>query len=204
MNPAGTALRRAAFLDRDGVINIDRGYVCRREDFEFVPGVLLAARQLRDMGFVLVVTSNQSGIGRGLYSESQFRALTAWMRDEFLAAGAPLAGVYFCPHHPTEGHGEYRRACDCRKPAPGLLFTAARELGIDLTSSAMFGDKTSDLEAARAAGVPLRVLLGTDAREVPAMPSVPGLAVATFRGLLDAVADAALLAPRSAASSVLG
>ncbi len=126
------------------------------------------------------------------------------MRNEFLAAGAPLAGVYFCPHHPTEALGEYRRACYCRKPAPGMLLDAARELGIDLASSVMFGDKASDLEAARAAGVPIRVLLGTDARETPAMPSANGLASAAFRGLLDATADAALLAPAHAANSAAG
>jgi D-glycero-D-manno-heptose 1,7-bisphosphate phosphatase len=204
MKPPGSALRRAAFLDRDGVINVDRGYVYQREDFEFVPGVLEGARRLHDMGFLLVVTSNQSGIGRGLYSEAEFNALTTWMRNEFLAAGVPLAGVYFCPHHPTEALGEYRRTCQCRKPAPGMLLAAAHDLGINLTSSAMFGDKTSDLEAARTAGVPIRVLLGTDARETPAMPSADGLASVAFRSLLDATADAALLAPAHAANSVAG
>ena len=124
MSSSGAALRRAAFLDRDGVINIDRGYVFRREDFEFVPGVLDAARRLRDMGFLLVVASNQSGIGRGLYSEAEFNALTAWMRNEFLTAGAPLAGVYFCPHHPTEALGEYRRVL--RVPQAGPRHVACR------------------------------------------------------------------------------
>lgn len=203
MSSSGAALRRAAFLDRDGVINFDRGYVVRREDFLFIPGVLDAARRLRDMGFLLVVASNQSGIGRGLYSEAEFNALTAWMRNEFLAAGAPLAGVYFCPHHPSEALGEYRRSCGCRKPAPGMLLAAARDLSIDLQSSAMFGDKDSDLEAARAAGVPIRVLLGTDARELPDMPPASGLASAVFRGLLEATADAALLAPPSTAGSAV-
>lgn len=204
MNPVGAVPRRAAFLDRDGVINFDRGYVYRHEDFEFVPGVLEAARQLYSMGFLLVVVSNQSGIGRDLYSEAEFNVLTTWMRNEFLAAGAPLAGVYFCPHHPTDALGEYRRACECRKPAPGMLLAAARELGIDLGSSVMFGDKASDLEAARAAGVPTRVLLGTDGREVPAMPSGPGLASVAFRGLLEATADRALLAPVGSANLAVG
>lgn len=204
MNAKRNALQRAAFLDRDGVINIDRGYVVRREDFQFVAGVLEGARRLHEMGFLLVVTSNQSGIGRGLYNEDNFHALTTWMRSEFSAAGAPLAGVYFCPHHPTEALGEYRRTCQCRKPAPGMLFAAAHDLGIDLSCSAMFGDKLSDLEAARAAGVPIRVLLGTDARETPAMPSVDGLASAVFRSMLDATADAASLAPPRTANPVAG
>ena len=204
MNPSGTALRRAAFLDRDGVINLDRGYVYRRDDFEFVPGTLDAARGLHEMGFLLVVASNQSGIGRGLYTEDDFQSLTTWMRDEFRAAGAPLAGVYHCPHHPTEAIGAYLRSCDCRKPAPGMLLAAARELGIDLAASVMFGDKASDLEAARAAGVPLRILLGTDARERPALSSAAGLASSAYRGLVDATADAALLALAHAANPVAG
>jgi D-glycero-D-manno-heptose 1,7-bisphosphate phosphatase len=204
MNTTGHALRRAAFLDRDGVINIDRGYVFRREDFQFVAGALEGARRLHELGFLLVVTSNQSGIGRGLYTEDEFHGLTMWMRNEFLTAGAPLAGVYFCPHHPTEARGEYRCTCRCRKPAPGMLLDAARELGIDMAPSVMFGDKPSDLEAARAAGVPIRVLLGTDGRETPAMPSADGLATAAYRGLLDATADAAILAPARSEKSVAG
>lgn len=202
MKHGGAALRRAAFLDRDGVINIDRGYVVRREDFQFVAGVLEGARRLHELGFLLVVTSNQSGIGRGLYTEAEFNAVTGWMRSEFLAAGAPITGVYFCPHHPTEALGEYRRTCQCRKPAPGMLLAAEHDLGIDLSASAMFGDKLSDLEAARAAGVPIRVLLGTDARETPAMPSADGLASALFRGLLDATTDVAQLAPARTVNSV--
>jgi D-glycero-D-manno-heptose 1,7-bisphosphate phosphatase len=185
--------RRAAFLDRDGVINLDRGYVYRREDFEFVPGALDGARRLHAMGFLLVVATNQSGIGRGFYGEADFEALSAWMRDEFKAAGAPLAGVYHCPHHPTDAIGEYRRACDCRKPGPGMLLAAARDLGIDLAASAMFGDKASDLEAARAAGVPLRILLGTDARAMPRLPEREGLTSAAFRSLQEAAEWADLL-----------
>jgi D-glycero-D-manno-heptose 1,7-bisphosphate phosphatase len=195
MKGAGGAIKRAAFLDRDGVINVDRGYVYRREDFEFVPGVLEGARRLHEMGYLLIVATNQSGIGRGLYTEADFTTLTAWMCREFAAAGAPLAGVYYCPHHPTEARGVYRRACDCRKPAPGMLLSAARDLSFDLKSSAMFGDKVSDLEAARHAGVPLRVMLGKDAREAPALPAVPALASAAFRSLLDAAAGITAVAP---------
>ena len=189
MEPDPKFLRRAAFLDRDGVINVDRGYVFQRADFEFVPGVLEAAAQLANDGFALVVVTNQSGIARGLYSEDQFRALTAWMVDSFAAAHAPLAGVYSCPHHPTEGTGAYRRDCDCRKPAPGLLLRAAHDLNIDLGRSVLFGDKLSDLEAALAAGVPQRVLLGTDGKFLPGEEAGAGLATARFRSLRDAVRD---------------
>jgi D-glycero-D-manno-heptose 1,7-bisphosphate phosphatase len=166
-----SALRPAAFLDRDGVINVDHGYVYRREDFEFVPGVLEGAQRLNQMGYALVVVTNQSGIGRGLYTEQDFDTLTQWMVQSFAAAGAPLAGVYFCPHHPIEAVGAYRRDCQCRKPAPGLLLRAAAELGLDLTASVMFGDRASDLQAAKAAGVPRRILLATDGRGV--LASVP-------------------------------
>lgn len=195
MSPCDGATRRAAFLDRDGVINLDRGYVYRREDFEFVPGVLAGARRLHELGFLLVVTTNQSGIGRGLYSEADFESLTRWMRGQFEAAGAPLAGVHHCPHHPTEASGTYRRDCECRKPAPGMLLAAARDLGIDLASSVMFGDRDSDLLAARSAGVPLRILLGTDARALPQLPAVEGLVSAAFRSLQDAAEHANLLRP---------
>jgi D-glycero-D-manno-heptose 1,7-bisphosphate phosphatase len=185
-------MKRAAFLDRDGVINLDRDYVHRQEDFVFVPGVLEAARKLHELGFALVVITNQSGIGRGLYTEAQFLQLTEWMREQFKAAGAPLAGVYYCPHHPTEALDPYRIVCDCRKPAPGLFLRAARELGIDLSASVMFGDRASDLDAARGAGVPLLVLLGTDAAHAPAQADVQS-ASAAHAGLRDAVEDPVLL-----------
>lgn len=175
--------RRAAFLDRDGVINRDFGYVHRREDFAFVDGALAACAQLHARGFALVVVTNQSGIGRGLYTEEDFLRLTDWMRAQFAAQGAPLAAVYHCPHAPEDG-------CACRKPAPGLLLRAACELGLELSRSVLFGDKDSDLQAAAAAGVPLRVLLGTDG----AAPVIrdEGLATASFRSLAEAVAAPAL------------
>jgi D-glycero-D-manno-heptose 1,7-bisphosphate phosphatase len=192
------APRRAAFLDRDGVINLDHGYVVRREDFAFVPGTLAAARCLHEAGWALVVVTNQSGIGRGLYTEADYYALDAWMRAEFAATGAPLAATYFCPHHPRDAQGAYLRECDCRKPAPGMLLAAARDLNLDLAASAMFGDKPSDLAAARAAGVPLRLLLGTDGRAVPALPAEPGLATGTYASLAAAVeCEALLTAPRA-------
>jgi D-glycero-D-manno-heptose 1,7-bisphosphate phosphatase len=190
-------LRRAAFIDRDGVINIDHGYVFRREDFQFVPGVLAACAQLRRLGYALVVVTNQSGIGRGLYSEADYQRLTEWMRSEFAKAGAPLAGVYHCPHHPQAALPEYRLACGCRKPAPGMLLAAAQDLALDLAQSVLFGDKDSDIEAAAAAGVRRRVLLGTDGLRLPPADLAPQ-ASARFASLADAVRgpwlDAALTA----------
>lgn len=187
-------MKAAAFLDRDGVVNIDRGYVFRREDFEFVPGTLDAARELKSMGLALVVVTNQSGIARGYYGPEQFHALTDWMKEAFAAHGAALDGVYFCPHHPTEGEGPYRRDCHCRKPAPGLLFDAARDLDIDVRRSVLFGDKASDLQAALAAGIPHRVLLGTDGSKAPCDVFPEGLATERFRSLADAVRSDAMRA----------
>lgn len=185
--------RRAAFLDRDGVINLDHGYVHRREDFAFVPGTLPACAQLHRRGFALVVVTNQSGIGRGLYGEDDYRQLTEWMSAEFAAAGAPLAGIYHCPHHPQAALPEYRCACDCRKPAPGMLLAAARALDLDLGRSVLFGDKASDIEAAAAAGVTHRVLLGTDGHAAPP-PDLAPQATARFTSLAEAVRSQSLRA----------
>ena len=138
--------RPAVFLDRDGVINEDRGYVSREADFRLLAPVLEACRRMRDLGYALVVVTNQSGIGRGLYSERDYLRLTDSMLRRFRAADAPLDGIYHCPHAPDSG-------CACRKPQPGMLHRAAADLDLDLARSVMVGDKLSDLLAARAAGL---------------------------------------------------
>lgn len=148
-----TALKRALFLDRDGVINVDIGYLHRAEDCVFVPGIFELVRQARKAGFDVFVVTNQAGIARGYYSEETFAAFTGWMLEQFAAEGAPITQVYYCPHHPTAGIGGYGIVCECRKPAPGMLLRAAGEHGIDLSRSIMVGDSITDMEAARAAGV---------------------------------------------------
>lgn len=187
-------MRAAAFLDRDGVVNVDRDYVFRQQDFQFVPGTLDAARELKDLGLALVVVTNQSGIARGYYGVDEFEALTDWMREQFASHGAALDGVYYCPHHPSAGSPPYRQVCRCRKPQPGLLFDAARDLGLDLARSVLFGDKVSDLQSALAAGIPHRILLGKDGRELPADVFPGGLATARYRSLADAVRSAPMRA----------
>lgn len=151
---------RPVFLDRDGVINVDRGYVHRWDDFEFVPGVSKGLRQLSSAGHPLVVVTNQSGIGRGYFSETEFEDLTRRMRAHLTSLGISLTAVYHCPHHPEATVESYRRDCDCRKPAPGLLFRAADQLNLDLSRAIMVGDSARDLESAARAGVPHRILLG--------------------------------------------
>jgi D-glycero-D-manno-heptose 1,7-bisphosphate phosphatase len=144
---------RAVFLDRDGVINVDRHYLHRIEDFEFIAGVPQALQRLQRAGWKLVVVTNQSGIARGLYTERDYQRLTQHMQALLAAAGVTLDAVLHCPHLPGGSVPAYRIECDCRKPAPGMLLQAARELKLDLARSVMVGDKDSDLQAGRSAGV---------------------------------------------------
>lgn len=146
-------MRKALFLDRDGVINVEKHYVHRIEDFEFLPGIFELCAQASALGFQLVVVTNQAGIGRGYYTEADFAKLTAWMLDAFRQRGITIARVYHCPYHPTAGVGEYRRESFDRKPEPGMLLKARDELNLDLNHSVLIGDKDSDMEAGRAAGV---------------------------------------------------
>ncbi|MFC6645652.1 HAD family hydrolase [Granulicella cerasi] len=154
---------RALFLDRDGVVNHEVGYLHRIEDVRWVDGIFSLARTAAELGYRIIVVTNQSGIGRGLYTEAQFHTLMDWMRAEFAAKGARLDAVYFCPFHPREGIGAYQREHEDRKPGPGMLLRGARDLGVDLSRSLMVGDRCSDVAAANAAGVPQMFLLpGTE------------------------------------------
>lgn len=151
--------RPALFLDRDGVVNVDRAYVHRIDEFEFMPGIFELVRTGIELGLVPVVVTNQAGIGRGYYTEADFDALTRWMCERFAQNGAPIERVYHCPTHPVHGIGRYRVDSPWRKPGPGMLLAARDELGIALARSALVGDKASDIEAGRAAGVPLLLWL---------------------------------------------
>ena len=144
----------AVFLDRDGVINVDHGYVSTWEQFEFLPGAPEALRELQDAGYLLIIVSNQSGIGRGYYSERDLHTLNQAIAEHLDSTlCVTLSGFYHCPHHPTEAEGEFRQQCDCRKPAPGMIQQAVLDHGIDVKTSLLVGDKDSDIEAGRAAGV---------------------------------------------------
>lgn len=150
---AWPAPRRALFLDRDGVINLDHGYVHSAARTDFLPGIFDLVRTARAAGFAPVVVTNQAGIARGLYDEATFLEYTAWVHAQFRAHDAPLFATYYCPHHPTAGIGDARRDCTCRKPQPGMLLAAALHLDIDLPASRLLGDTQKDLDAAHAAGV---------------------------------------------------
>jgi D-glycero-D-manno-heptose 1,7-bisphosphate phosphatase len=145
--------RKAAFIDRDGVLNEERAFVHRMTDFAFVPGAIEALRALQTAGFLLVVVTNQSGIARGLYSEADYLELTAQMRARLQTAGVRLDAAEYCPHLADAPVERYRVDCDCRKPKPGMLIRAIRALDIDASASFIAGDRLSDVEAGRAAGV---------------------------------------------------
>lgn len=158
---------RALFLDRDGVINVDHGYVIRRQEFEFVDGIFDLCRTARRLGYRIFVVTNQAGIGRGYYSEQEFLALTRWMCGVFERELAAIDKVYFCPTHPVHGVGKYKVASTLRKPGPGMILQAAREFDIDLAQSVLVGDRASDMHSGIAAGVACNLLfLGSAASDL--------------------------------------
>lgn len=155
-------MRPALFLDRDGVINVEKNYVYRIEDFEFIDGIFELCKTAQKMGYAIVVVTNQAGIGRGYYTVEDFYRITNWMIEKFQEQGIRIDGVYFCPFHPSGGIGEYKRDSFDRKPNPGMFLRAQNELGIDMRNSVLVGDKTSDLEAGRSAGVAFNIFLANN------------------------------------------
>lgn len=151
-------MMKVAFLDRDGVINNDLGYVYKTDDFSFTDGCIEALKILQEKGFALIIVTNQSGIGRGYYTEQDYQHLTGWYLDALSKAGVTITHVYHCPHAPEDG-------CACRKPNPGLFLQASQDYDIDFSSSLMIGDKFSDMEAAKTAGIQRRYLLGESSAE---------------------------------------
>ena len=145
--------RPAAFLDRDGVLNVDHGYVHRLEQLDLIPGAAEAVRLLNQAGFLTIVVTNQSGIARGYYGEDDVKRFNDEVRRRLAAAGARIDAFYYCPHHPQGTVARYAVACDCRKPKPGLLDQAARDFAIDRARSFMIGDKDDDMKAAAAFGI---------------------------------------------------
>lgn len=163
--------KEAVFLDRDGTLNVDKGYVHRIEDWEWIPGAIEAIVALKKAGFLVIVITNQAGIARGYYDETDMTNLHTMINEELKEHDATIDGFYHCPHHPEFGK---LQKCECRKPMPGMIDKARRDFDIDLGSSWLIGDKASDIQAGLAAGVKSilvltgygnndRALLGDDA-----------------------------------------
>jgi D-glycero-D-manno-heptose 1,7-bisphosphate phosphatase len=139
---------KALFLDRDGVINIEKNYVYKIIDFEFVPGIFELCRRYQNEGYLIIVITNQAGIARGYYNEDDFNSLISWMIDQFNNEGIKISQVYHCPHHP-----DITGICDCRKPKPGMILQAEKEFNLNLQECVLIGDKDSDIEAGKKAGI---------------------------------------------------
>lgn len=167
--PTGTETfgnNKALFLDRDGVINVEQSYVHCPQAFHFQEGIFELCRAAQTLGYFLVVVTNQAGIARGYYTESEFLQLTQWMIHRFAEERIHIARVYYCPYHPIHGVGVYKYDSPDRKPKPGMLLRARIDFNLDLTSSVLIGDTPSDIYAARAAGVGTKILLRSGAAPI--------------------------------------
>lgn len=141
-------MNKALFLDRDGVINVEKEYLYRIEDFEFLDGIFDLCRYYTQRGYLIFVVTNQSGIAREYYTQKDFNTLSVWMSEEFLKQSIKIEQVYYCPHHP-----DITGECECRKPHPKMLLDAKREFNIDMANSIIIGDKERDIEAGFNAGL---------------------------------------------------
>ncbi len=144
--------RIGVFLDRDGTLNTDVSYLRFADELELIPGAAQAVRTLNDKGFAVCVITNQSGVARGFLTEADLVPIHARLRDELMRGGATLDQIYYCPHHPVAGNAPYNVECDCRKPKPGMLQRAAKELALDLQHSFVVGDSVVDIEAGNSVG----------------------------------------------------
>ncbi|MDE9456630.1 D-glycero-beta-D-manno-heptose 1,7-bisphosphate 7-phosphatase [Xenorhabdus bovienii] len=177
----------AVFLDRDGTINIDHGYVHEIDNFQFIDGAIEAMLELKKMGYALVLITNQSGIAREMFTEDQFLQLTEWMDWSLADRGVDLDGIYYCPHHPEGSADAYKKNCHCRKPQPGMLLDAQKELSIDMSASYMVGDKIEDMLAANAANVGTKVLVRTGKAVTEAVEQAADLVINSLVDLPNAI-----------------
>ena len=155
----GSGVASILFLDRDGVINVNYGYVHKQKNFDFIEGIFDLVRLAKSNDFLVFVITNQSGIARGYYSIEDFNVLSAWMMMQFVNHGAAIDKIYFSPYHPKEGKGEFLKDDFSRKPNPGMILDACTDYDIDLAQSILVGDKMTDIEAGQRAGVGRNILL---------------------------------------------
>ena len=156
---------KAVFFDRDGTLNVDIHYLHRPEDFIWIPGAKEAIRHVNDRGYLAILVTNQSGVARGYYPESDVRRVYDWMNCELQKVGAHLDALYYCPHHPDGSVPRYTKTCACRKPSPGLLLEITRRYGLPAQKLIMAGDSRRDLEAVAAVGgLPILVRTGNGAK----------------------------------------
>ncbi|MFA6431489.1 MAG: D-glycero-beta-D-manno-heptose 1,7-bisphosphate 7-phosphatase [Candidatus Margulisiibacteriota bacterium] len=168
------AANKAVFLDRDGTIIEDLGYVSSPDQVKFIPGSIAVIKTLNQAGYKVVVITNQSGVARGLFPEGMVHSVDKKINKELLSGGAYVDHFYYCPHHPEHGHYPYRTECECRKPHDGLIRKAAKDLNIDLSASFMIGDKVTDIEAGQKAGVKtIFVLTGHGEKEKNTFKKAP-------------------------------
>ncbi|MDP3291247.1 MAG: D-glycero-beta-D-manno-heptose 1,7-bisphosphate 7-phosphatase [Sulfuricurvum sp.] len=150
-------MNKALFLDRDGVVNIEKNYLHKIEDFELMEGIVDVCRTYAEQGYLIIIVTNQSGISRGYYTEEDFAHLSRWMVEHFKALGVTITHIYHCPHHESiDG------ACECRKPSPGMFLEARKEYDLDMEHSVMIGDNERDIEASLKAGVGKNILLTSE------------------------------------------
>jgi len=149
-------MNKALFLDRDGVVNKEKNYLYKINDFEFIDGVFETCRYFQDKGYLIIIITNQAGIARGKYSEKDFHILNDWMLEEFKKENIIISKVYYCPHHP-----DFTGDCNCRKPNPGMLINAQEDMNIDLEDSIFVGDKNTDIEAGISVNIQNNFLINT-------------------------------------------